>query len=342
MAVSTDRRYLFQISNRLERFTRKGDDLYVFRCPYCGDSKKNKLKARGYIYRKKNDYFFKCHNCKEGHNFDNFLKFVDPTIHNRYIMERFSQGENKKSNYEKPDIKEAFKTDTYKKLNSVVNLPRITDLPVDHPAAVYLRGRKIPENRLFDLYWAEDFFEFIKSLEVDKTEEQVGRKGRIVIPFVDRNGTLVYVQGRALEGIDRYATIRLDETAHKIYNLDKINLNEKVFVFEGPFDSMFVPNSVATADSNLESAVKVLRELGVVNIVIVYDNEPRNKQIVKSIEQALEHGEQVVIWDDKIEQKDINDMVLAGLEVNNIPTLLNEHTQTKLLGKLALSSWKRS
>ena len=77
MSIYVDRKYLNLVSHRLKKFKRKNDDLYNFRCPLCGDSQKNQSKARGYVYRKKNDLFFKCHNCGSGTTMANLIKKLD-------------------------------------------------------------------------------------------------------------------------------------------------------------------------------------------------------------------------------------------------------------------------
>ena len=73
-------------------FKKKGDNLWNFRCPYCGDSKKSRTKARGFVFRKKNDLFFKCHNCGMGTTLGNLIKYLDSKIYKDYIMERYSSG----------------------------------------------------------------------------------------------------------------------------------------------------------------------------------------------------------------------------------------------------------
>ena len=115
MSVYIDRKFLLQISPKLQRFAQKKTDLFNFRCPFCGDSQKNKSKARGFIYRKKNDYFFTCHNCGEGHTFYNFINHVDPSLVKEYQLERYKDGQTGNHNYPKPETmvnisKPVFKT----------------------------------------------------------------------------------------------------------------------------------------------------------------------------------------------------------------------------------------
>ena len=54
-----DLKYINILSGRLSLFKRKSNNLFNFRCPFCGDSQRNKLKARGYVYAKENKYSFK-------------------------------------------------------------------------------------------------------------------------------------------------------------------------------------------------------------------------------------------------------------------------------------------
>ena len=84
MSVFIDRAFLLRASSKLQKFTQKKEDLYNFRCPLCGDSQKNKIKARGYVYEKKNNYFFMCHNCSASISFYNFLEKVDPGLLKEY------------------------------------------------------------------------------------------------------------------------------------------------------------------------------------------------------------------------------------------------------------------
>ena len=81
-----DSKYIGLVSSRLKKFKRVKGDLYNFRCPLCGDSKKHKNKARGYIYPLKSDMNYKCHNCGASSTFSNFLKQIDTTLHNMMEM----------------------------------------------------------------------------------------------------------------------------------------------------------------------------------------------------------------------------------------------------------------
>ena len=98
MSLTIDIKYISLISSRLDKFSRKKDYLYNFRCPYCGDSQKNKNKARGYFYKSKSGMNFKCHNCNHGTTVEKFVKFIDPQLHREYVMERWSNGSKRPTN----------------------------------------------------------------------------------------------------------------------------------------------------------------------------------------------------------------------------------------------------
>jgi alkyl sulfatase BDS1-like metallo-beta-lactamase superfamily hydrolase len=78
--------------------------------------------------------------------------------------------------------------------------------------------------------------------------------------------------------------------------------------------------------------------LGWSNYIYVFDNEPRNREIVNRIEKTINRGDKVIIWPTSIEQKDINDMVLAGL---NVMDVLKSSTYTDLEAKIKFNNWKK-
>ena len=336
MSVFIDRSFLLQVSPKLQRFTKKKDDLYNFRCPLCGDSQKNKLKARGYIHRKQNDYFYMCHNCGVSTTFYNFLKQVDPNLLQEYQLERYKNGETGNNNYPKPEFDE-FKAEkpTFKK---ALELPTIESLPAAHFAKNYVQQRKIPQALYSQLYYAEDFAAFIQNLGIEKEGLHQNDK-RLVIPFYDKEKNLLAVQGRSLgESKLRYITLKLHDDNKKVYGLDRIDTDELVYVVEGPIDSMFLENAVATADSNLESITDVLDKS---KVVLIFDNEPRNKEIVNKIHHAIDNHFNVVIWPEMVEAKDINDMILDGFSPDEIQEFIDKNTFVNLRAMMEFVNWKK-
>ena len=333
MSVFLDRSFLLRISGRLARFARKKDDLYNFRCPMCGDSLKNKSKSRGYVYRKKNDYFFMCHNCGSSMSFFNFLKHIAPELSQEYTLEKYKLTTTT-GNTAEPDFTE-FKSKPV--FNEHINLPTIASLPDAHFAKAYVLSRHIPLNFHSELYFAEDYRSFVESFGVEK--EIYKGDQRLVIPFYDKENKLVGFQGRALgESKQRYITIRLQEDVTLFYGLNKVNREERILVLEGPLDSMFLPNAIATTNSNLESAVHFFDKE---QIVLVFDNEPRNKEIVDQIEHAVDNHFKVVIWPEMVVEKDINDMVLSGFSLDEINDIIDTNTFSNLRAKIEFVNWKK-
>ena len=328
-----DDKYIGLISCRLEKFKRVKAGLYNFRCPYCGDSQKHKNKARGYIYQVKADYNFKCHNCGVSRSFTYFLKDRDKTLYDQYLMERFSEGLTGKSTVT-PEPNLTFPKPKFKSKDICDDLDKISSLNISHPAKKYLVDRGIQEESLNNFYYCPNFKEWTNKHK--RTFKDIKNDdGRIVIPLRDKNDDLFGYQGRSLDpkAKMRYITIMLNEEAPNVYRLDRIEQDKTVYVVEGPFDSTFVKNSVALCGSDGS-----LAHLEGSSLVFVYDNEPRNKEIVDRIERCIDREERVVIWPSNIGQKDINDMVLAG---HNVQRIIEYNIYSGLKAKLKFNTWKK-
>ena len=318
-----DSKYIGLVSSRLSKFKRVKADLYNFRCPLCGDSQKHKNKARGYVYPLKADMNYKCHNCGASSTFSNFLKTLDPTLHKQYVFEKFqTRNTGKGSIIEKPKLD--FKKPVFKKQ---LDLPKASEIPV---AKEYLEKRMIDPAKF---YFAKKFREWVNTKK--QTFDTIGRdESRIIIPMYDTERNLIGFQGRSLgPNSVKYITVMLQEEAPKVYGMDQIDKGKSVYVVEGPFDSTFVQNSIALCGSDGD-----LEYLKTCDLVYVYDNEPRNKEIVSRIERCIRDNRRVVIWPNSIEEKDINDMVLAG---NNIMPVLESNTYSGLEAQVQFNIWKK-
>ena len=324
-----DVKYINLISPRLNLFSRKKADLYNFRCPYCGDSQKRRNKARGYLFKIKNDFVFKCHNCGMGRTLSNFLKDQDSFLHDQYVMEKFKEGKSGKGTTV-PKPKFNFKEPKFVKHDT--GLEKISDLNISHPARVYLEQRGIKDLEYF--YYCPKFKEWTNSQK--KTFDTLRQDGpRIIIPFKDKQGNLFGYQGRSLAPTAkiRYITIMLDEEQPKIFGLDRINTDESIYIVEGPFDSTFIKNSVAMAGSDAD-----IRSFNWSDHIWIFDNEPRNREIVARISKVIDRGEKVVIWPTKIKEKDINDMHLAG---HDVQSLVDCNVYQGLEATLKFNTWKK-
>lgn len=332
MSIFIDRKYLLLISPKLKQFSEKKTDLYNFRCPICGDSQKDKNKCRGYIFKRKDNYFYRCHNCGASHNFYNFLERVQPSILREYSLERY------RNNNPEPDEQPLFIPTEKPKFKKKLNLKTISELPDTHFAKKYCLDRKLPEETLHNLYYAPDFKKFVDGLGIQK-ENLIEDDKRLVIPFYDKEKNLVALQGRTLTNSKmRYITVKMSDENSKFFGIDNIDENEKIYVVEGPIDSLFLKNAIATADSNLVRASEIFDKR---NIVLVFDNEPRNKEIVKVLDKAIENHYNVVIWPEMIESKDINDMIMEGFTIEEIRDIIEKNTFVNLRAKMEYINWKK-
>ena len=325
-----DVKYINLISSRLQKFKRVKPKLYNFRCPICGDSQKNKNKARGFLYQVKNNTNYKCHNCGISVSFANFLKDLDPQTYKQYTFEKFKEG-NTGKNFVTESPEDMFSKmrntkPTFKK-KIVIDLPSAFSVALSKH---YLESRAILSG---NFYYAENFQKFVNSIKPGSFEHPKFGEARIVIPLV-RNEKLIGLQGRALSTNPvKYLTVMLDEDAPKIYGTDEIDKSLPVYITEGPFDSTFIRNSVAMCGADVDVV-----SCGISNPVWIYDNEPRNAQITRRIEQTIDQGDRVVIWPSNIREKDINDMVLSGHRVQEI---VDKNTYKGLEAKLKFTTWKK-
>ena len=318
-----DSKYVGLISSRLQKFKKVKPDLYNFRCPICGDSQKNKNKCRGYMYVVKNNTNFKCHNCGASLSLNNFIKKLDTTLHKQYTLEKFKEGHTGRSFVvDEPEFK--FKKPVFRKK---LDLPKASE---NFFAKEYLEERKLNPEKF---YFTDKFKEWTntKKQTFDSTYRD---EPRIIIPMYDRDKNLIGFQGRSLtHNSVKYITVMLEDSAPKIYGLDTINEKLPVYVVEGPFDSTFINNSVALCGSDGD-----LGYLEGSDTILVYDNEPRNREIVGRIERCIDRNQKVVIWPSNIVEKDINDMILAG---HDVMSMIKLNTYSGLEAKIKFNTWKK-
>ena len=319
-----DSKYIGLVSSRLQKFKRVKPNLFNFRCPICGDSQKHKNKARGYFYQVKTNTNFKCHNCGASSSFNNFLKQIDSTLHKQYTMEKFKEGFAGGRNFVVDEPKLEFKKPVFKKK---LDLPKATEVPI---AKEYLEKRKLDPSKF---YFAYKFKEWTNTQK--QTFDTIGRdESRIIIPMYDEDKILIGFQGRSLgPNSVKYITVMINDNAQKVYGLDQVDSQKPIYIIEGPFDATLVQNSVAMCGSDLD-----IRSFGWSDCIYVYDNEPRNREIVNRIDKTINGGYKVVIWPTSIVEKDINDMVLGG---HKIMSVLESNTYSGLQAKVKFNNWKK-
>ncbi len=319
-----DSKYIGLVSSRLQKFKRVKANLYNFRCPICGDSKKHKNKARGYFYQVKTNTNFKCHNCGASLSLNNFLKQIDSTLHKQYTLEKFKEGHAGGRNFVVEEPKFEFKQPVFRK---GLDLPKASDVTV---AKEYLEKRKLDPSKF---YFTNKFKQWTNTQK--KTFDTIGRdESRIIIPMYDENRNLIGFQGRSLgPNSVKYITVMINDDAPKIYGLDTIETEKPIYILEGPFDSTLVENSVAMCGSDID-----IRTFGWSDYIWVFDNEPRNREIVNRISKTIDRGDKIVIWPSTVTEKDVNDMTMSG---HNVMNLLESNTYSGLKAKIKFNNWKK-
>ena len=238
-------------------------------------------------------------------------------------MEKFKEGYTGK-NFVVEEPKLEFKKPIFKKQ---LDLPKASEVPI---AKEYLEKRMLDPTKF---YFAKKFRTWVNSKK--RTFDSVQKdESRIIIPMYDTERNLIGFQGRALgPNFVKYITVMLNDDAPKVFGLEQIDKTKTVYVTEGPFDSTFIRNSIAMCGADGD-----VRGWGISSPVWVYDNEPRSNEILRRIESTIDRGESVVIWPQKIKEKDINDMVLSKYDIMSI---LESNTYSGLEAKVKFNNWKK-
>jgi transcription elongation factor Elf1 len=342
MSLSIESKYVRLLSHRLRNFKQKNDYLWNFSCPFCGDSQKNLTKARGYVFQKGTNLFYRCHNCGVSTNVGNLIKHMDNSLHKEFVLERYKSGESGFSNFKEPtfDIPSP-RFDKVEKQKIFEHAEWCDKLPSGHFCLEYLTKRKIPQKFHSKLLFTQHYKQFCDTL-VPNHGKTIVDDARLVIPFYDKYNDLIAVSGRALETSDktlRYVTLRTNDSKDKLlYGMDRVDLSETVKIVEGPIDSLFLTNCIASGDANL---VLTADEISSDKKVLIFDNEPRNKEIVKMMQNAIRLGNDVVIWPDTIEGKDINEILLGGITSDELEGIISSNTFSGLQAQTKFVFWKK-
>lgn len=348
------RKYIGLIQHSLLRFKWTSNDTANFRCPICGDSKQSAIKARGYFYMKKGSYSFNCKNCSASMSFKNFLRTQFPAQYSEYKLDllkeaggiRVDKSEEKTPDFQQGSIQDKLNNITSKeqaqsepvKKDGIVT---IDSLPDGHIAKSYCRSRRIPEAKFSELLYTSNFKDWVVNVLGAKkyAKRYLPWDERLLLPLRNRKGDIIGVQGRALDKSAkiRYITIKKRDLDPKIFGIDKLNLEQPVFVVEGPIDSLFLPNCIAVCGGDLNIPLPVEKE----NVYCLFDNEPRSKDTITRMENAIKRGYNVMFWDIPTNYKDINDMILhGGYTARDILTGVKKNSHRGLRAQAALKNWK--
>jgi len=339
-----ENKYISLLSNQLPGLVNKGHDTWNFRCVFCGDSKKSAAKARGYILRDGQDFYSYCHNCHTNLTFRKFLERLSPHLYDQYIAEKLTE---KQVEYIKEPLKSVeLETD------KLLKCARISLLPDEHPAKKYLIERLIPRKFYSKLYYTEDYNKYANTFIPDKYPLDI-KEPRIIIPMINSSNKLIGFQGRSLKSVKdnlRYITLMLSPNNPRLFGLANIDFNKTNYIFEGPFDSLFIPNSLSTCGGAIHKEIKK-HKFPKGKSVVVYDNEPRNPDIVSLMKKAIDAGFPIVVWPKKIDKygDDINSMVETlvkdGKTVNEsveyIIDVMGKNTYSNEEAILKINMWRK-
>jgi hypothetical protein len=347
------KKFINSISVRLNNFKWTTTEKASCSCPLCGDSKKSKRKARGSFYTYKNVDLYHCYNCGDAQSFDWFLSNFDSFLYREYKLELFKDSINPSYSFYVPpknleeDVDEnldVFKTQKENPETEEIKSPLIfcdlktfSELREDHPARSYASKRKL--NDFFDLIyyipnfpkWASDRFEQLEKWS------KVEKHPRLLLPCYDYDNSFMGFSARAFgkEQV-KYCTFRLHkDSKYFLFGMDRVDTSKKVNVVEGPIDSLMIDNAVAVMSSSLNS-INIFSDY-----VYIFDNQPRNKEIISLIRKAIEDNKNVLIWPENFEHKDLNDAICAGITKKDLMKIIEDNTVKGLEARLKFDKWRK-
>lgn len=350
MSLYIDTKYVGFVGHKLRNFARIDTNLWRFSCPICGDSSTVKTRTRGYIFMRDQKLRFQCHNCSDSRNLGKFLEEVDANLARDYRLEKFKDS----SAYVHREVKKPvevetdqnlFKTDNSRLKGPVVAKPssvldklmvRLDSLPDDHEAVVYCQNRQIPKKQMYKMYVIDEVRNICRL--VPKYKDRVkGKEPRLVFPFYTPEGKLGGVSMRGLRGESlRYITIKIEDDEVLIFGINDVDHSKPIFVVEGQFDSLFLPNCIAVGGTSMGKLAQI--GLPKENLTVIFDNQPRNPQVCHLIQKAIREGYRVVIFSARIAEKDLNDMKKAGVDyMEEIRT----RTFQGLSAQMQFNQWKK-
>ena len=342
-----DTKYASLLGGQLSKFKKLRNNVYNFRCPICGDSDKDQTKCRGYFYAKKNGLRYKCHNCGANESFYKFLEVQNPTLFHEYKMELFKErGSTRKVVKQEVDYaaRKAKRRTTQKPSNRTTQKPSnaplmgmecVGALDSKHDALKWLKARMVPSSTFSEIYFVEKMADVAHTMDAYK-ETKFDRYPRVVFPFYNSEGVLTHLQGRAIVDVPkskRYITLEIED-APKVYGANKVDKSKEVLVVEGPIDSLFLPNCVGMGGADVD-----FNSFHPSTTTFIFDNERRNSEIVKRMARVADMGYGVCVWGKELPDNDINDMVLAGMDLTELAAYIKSHTFRGLRAKMAITDY---
>lgn len=341
-----DLKYTALVGSRIKNFKQKSQYVWQYTCPYCSDWTSEKVKARGYIYRKKTDLFTKCHHCGHGSNIGNLIKHFDEQLYKQYVVERYTNNVSKFSDHK--DVTPLFQPSKEVNLEEVElvddvlsSIKRIDQLATDHPARKYVEGRMIRPEHLSLFYFAPKFKKFVNKHVEKFTAESLERDHpRLIIPYFNAHGKVVMFNGRAFGDEEpKYMMVRLDEDCEKVFGLERVDYSKTIYVCEGEIDSLTLDNMVgvggaASFDSHVIQRIKT-------NAVLIHDNEPRSREVTKIVAKTIKQGYNCFLPPETFEFKDLNEAIQNGMTREALKELIDANSFQGIRAELRFTTWKK-
>lgn len=335
--IYIDQQYISLLKSRLRNFKQVKDN-FNFSCPLCGDSAKNDKLARAWFYKGDAEYNFKCYNCDAPVSFFGVFKKLDNELFKKYLMEKRLGS----SGFVIPKAEDVIEPVIIYNVDILSDLLCIEEFEPTHPVIKYVNKRLIPKDKWNKIYFAPRFMRWVNSVKPDTFNEYALKYDhpRLVFPFFNVDNKPFGFSARAFgKETPKYLVIKLDDNEEKIYGLESVDFSKRFYITEGQIDSLFIPNCIAAGGSSFSA--DIIRQ-NKSNAVIVYDNEPRSKEIMNSLEKLIFQGYKVFIWPDNIKVKDINDLVKTlGYTQADIIKLLEDNTYHGLWALNRYKQWRK-
>lgn len=298
---------------------------FQFACPYCGDSERDAKKARAHIFMDSLGYH--CYNCEHHTNVYHFFKDYGVKMQSTQdmitVLDYIKNSATKGGKWSK-----TFEFDVFQELVEL-GIPKVQFMKLFHLweitpntfAYSWLKDRLL-HNHLNTIVW-QPKTKNIWVLNMNRNDIVIGAQMRTTYQYAKSKYYTYDIQKiyeetglvREIENIPNWSHINQVST---LFNILKVDLTTPFNVFEGPFDSMFMKNSIATCTAGKD--VEIFNELPTTRFV--YDNDRTG---LKKSTEKVKDGKQVFMWtkflkDFKIREhiKDLNDLILYAYKNNDL------------------------
>lgn len=306
------RKYVGYLNQYIPKFQRVSEDLYLGRCPFCGDSRKNPNKKRFYVYRHGDTLNYKCHNCGKSGSLVGLIRELNSELHKEMFVEALKESGGYSEPVARRKITREPDEPTYYREDILKSTKTCSDLPEEHPARAYLKSRSL-DSFSDRFYFVPDYGSFCRAMHMQNSE-RLRDDARVVLVCRNYKRDIIGCIGRSLDSASkiRYISSVTEKGLHPFYGLDNLDSTRTIYVCEGAIDSLMIDNSVAVSCADLD---RIGQEIGNAKerCVLIPDNERRQPHIMKRLNRYIQDGWKVVMFPDWLSgHKDMNEMITSG------------------------------